>query len=138
MATWAMKQRYGWINERLAAGESFTRADIVTAFTVTKQTASATMREFEALHPDVVRYDASRKAFVRADTPAAPKGLNPRERGLLTASTELLEALKPFAATPIPPDAKPHHAVNYNPVSATFADVLRARAAIAKVTGVLA
>jgi hypothetical protein len=71
MATWAMRQRYAWIEARIAAGESFTREDIVRAFTVTKQTASATLREFRELHPDMVRYDGSRKAFVRADAPSA-------------------------------------------------------------------
>lgn len=87
MATWAMRQRYAWINERAAAGESFTRADVVKAFTVTTQTVSATMREFEDLYPNVVRYCVSRKAFVRADMATVPKGrraMEHRVRDVLT------------------------------------------------------
>lgn len=70
MATWAMRQRYAWIDARLAADEPFNRDDIVSAFTVTKQTASATVREYQALQPDALRYCSVRKAFVRADKPA--------------------------------------------------------------------
>jgi hypothetical protein len=69
MATWAMKQRYDWITQKLEAGERFTRGDLVKTFYVTTQTASATLNEYRALHPDALRYDASAKAFMRADTP---------------------------------------------------------------------
>lgn len=72
MATWAMRQRYAWIDAKLAAGETFTREDIVQAFTVTKQTASATVAEYRELQPDALRYDASAKVFCRSDW-TAPK-----------------------------------------------------------------
>ncbi len=86
MATWAMKQRYAWIDARLAEGGSFNRDDIVQAFTVTKQTASATVAEYRALHPDTLRYDGSRKAFVRADAAA----LKPSSQWLLSLLYETL------------------------------------------------
>lgn len=79
MATWALRKRYEWIAGKLAAGESFGRADLVEAFTITTQTASATVSEFMELHPGQLRYDRSRKAFVRDDTPAAPSGFTRRE-----------------------------------------------------------
>lgn len=84
MATWAMRQRYAWIEARLAAGDAFNREDIVAAFTVTKQTASATLGEFQKLHPGKLAYDASGKVFVRSDA-VAPPGLSRLERALLTA-----------------------------------------------------
>lgn len=65
MATWAMRKRYEWITATLDNGESFRRNDLVQAFTITKTTASATIAEYRALHPGVLRYDAHRKAFVR-------------------------------------------------------------------------
>ena len=69
-----MRQRYAWIDARLASGEPFNRDDIVRAFTVTKQTASATISEYQALKSDALRYDGARKAFVRADqAPLAPR-----------------------------------------------------------------
>src|ERR1700761_426881 len=71
MSTWAMRQRYAWIDARLAASAAFNRDDIVRAFTVTKQTATATIRQYQALQPGACRYDASRKAFVRDDRPRA-------------------------------------------------------------------
>lgn len=44
---------------------------------------------------------------------------------------EALEgAAKPFADITIPDDAKDHHPINYRPVSATFGDVKRLRAAL--------
>lgn len=42
----------------------------------------------------------------------------------------LAAALKPFAATPIPPRVKLHWPINYAPVGATYADVVCARAAL--------
>lgn len=97
MATWAMKQRYAWIEQRLAAGEQFTRSDIVNAFTVTKQTASATVAEFSELNPGAMRYDAGRKAFVRSD--AAPFSKRKPSDWRATA-LGLLEALKRIEAAP--------------------------------------
>lgn len=91
MATWAMRKRYEWIDARLAANAPFNRDDIVQAFTVTKQTASATIREYCALQPDALRYDGARKAFVRADTPEGAKGLTRRERAALDVLTWLDE-----------------------------------------------
>ena len=79
-----MRQRYAWIDARLASGEPFNRDDIVRAFTVTKQTASATISEYQALKSDALRYDGARKAFVRADQ--AP--LAPRPKGRLPHSIE--------------------------------------------------
>ena len=64
MATWAMRKRYEWIAAKVEADEPFNREDIVAAFTVTKQTASATVREYQALHPDTLKYDGRAKAFV--------------------------------------------------------------------------
>lgn len=97
MATWAMKQRYAWIEQRLAAGEQFTRSDIVNAFTVTKQTASATVAEFTEMNPDVMRYDAGRKAFVRSDaTPFAKR----KPSDWRATALGLLEALQRIEAAP--------------------------------------
>lgn len=47
---------------------------------------------------------------------------------LLEAQVDFLRAaLRPFAETPIPPGAKPHYAINYRPVTATYRDVQAAR-----------
>ena len=89
MATWAMRQRYAWIDARLAAGEPFNRDDLVKAFTVTKQTASATIHQYQELQPDALRYDVSRKAFVRSDAPATA-GLSRREIALSDALRRLV------------------------------------------------
>lgn len=91
MATWAMRKRYEWIAAKLEAGESFGRADLVEAFTITTQTASATVGEFMELNPGKLRYDKSRKAFVRDDTPAAPAGLTRRELAAFDVLTWLDE-----------------------------------------------
>jgi len=48
-----------------------------------------------------------------------------------TRLTEAVEVIRPFAETPIPENAKPHWAMNYMPVKATYADVSRARAFLA-------
>ncbi len=69
MATWAMRQRYAYIAERLARGETINRADIVERFVVTKQTASATLQQFLGLNPGVMRYDGNRKAYASATSP---------------------------------------------------------------------
>lgn len=124
MATWAMKQRYAWIKARAEAGESFTRADIVETFTVTKQTASATMREFQSIYPDIIRYCASRKAFVRADLgPPEKDGLRRRDAsGLLDALRKLTIAARTTGGTAGPDEG-------------LMKACAEAEAAIAKATG---
>lgn len=97
MATWAMKQRYAWIDQRLASGVPFTRSDIVNAFTVTKQTASATVSEYEAIRPGAMRYDAGRKAFVRSDMPSFSKR---KPTDWRATALGLLDALQRIEATP--------------------------------------
>lgn len=124
MATWAMKQRYAWIKARAEAGESFTRADIVKAFTVTQQTASATLREFQSIYPNVIRYCASRKAFVRADLGAPAKDeLGRRDAsGLLDALRRLVFAARTTGGTAGPDEG-------------LMKACAEAEAAIAKATG---
>lgn len=78
MATWAMRKRYEWITARLEAGEPFTRMDICDAFTVTKQTVSATVAQYDRLHPGAMRYDTARKAFVRGDALPLPSKADAR------------------------------------------------------------
>lgn len=101
MATWAMRQRYAWIEARLSAGESFTREDLVRAFTITKQTVSATVREFQALNPGLMRYDGSRKAFVRSDAPVAGRSTK-RELALIDALLAVRRELTIPAAEYVP------------------------------------
>lgn len=101
MATWAMRQRYDWIKSRLDAGETFNRDDLVRAFTVTKQTATATISQYRDLNPGALRYDGSLKAFVKSDS-LSLVGISARERMLANALRRIKAELTIPAAEYVP------------------------------------
>lgn len=82
MSTWAMREREKFITERLRAGGTITRKDLVEKFYITKTTASGDLQRYLAAHPDRMRYDGHRKAYVRADL-APPRGRTNLEAELL-------------------------------------------------------
>jgi hypothetical protein len=97
MATWAMKQRYAWIDQALDEGRPFGRRDLVEKFFITTQTATATLNEYRALYPGKLSFDKAAKVFVRDDQPKRPVGLTALEGKLLAALRQLLV----IAGTPI-------------------------------------
>lgn len=128
MATWAMRQRYAWIDAKLAAGETFTREDISRAFTVTKQTASATVGEYRALQPDALRYDACAKVFCRSDWGAPTmESWKARADALQVALQQLTFAARTSGGTSGPDE--------FLMQACERAEAVVARAAISKVTG---
>lgn len=62
--TYAQRMRLRWISQRLNDGLPFTRQDIQEMFYCTKQTASATIKQYHEQIPGALHYDASAKAFV--------------------------------------------------------------------------
>jgi len=81
MTTWAQRKRHEFIRERIKDGARLNRSDLVEQFTISKQTASATLHQFEALYPGVIAYDQRTKSFVRADL-VATQPCRPTQRWL--------------------------------------------------------
>ena len=71
MTTWAQRQRFEFIRQRLREVGRVTRKDLRDKFTITLQTATATFHRFRELHPGEMVYDGRRKAFVPNDAEAA-------------------------------------------------------------------
>lgn len=92
MTTWAQRKRHEFIHAKAACGEPFNRSDLVEAFTITPQTATATLHQFEALYPDIIAFDQSIKAFVPAAR-VAHNPSKPSQRWLYRARS-LLEAVR--------------------------------------------
>jgi hypothetical protein len=70
---WAQTQRVNWIKAKIDAREPFNREDLAKHFSCTLQTASATIKLFEARYGGALRYDETVKAFVPHDYVAPPK-----------------------------------------------------------------
>lgn len=65
--TWAQEQRIAWIKESVEIFGNLNRQHIMKKFRVSTPQASADLRLFRSLHPDVIEYDSVLKIYRRKD-----------------------------------------------------------------------
>lgn len=69
---WAEQQRLAFIGERLLAGTTVNRKDIMEKFSVSTPQASLDLRHFDERHPGAMKYDNRRKCYVPHRMQTAP------------------------------------------------------------------
>lgn len=66
MANWFAEQRQTWIAEMLHVYGFINREHLMRKFGISMPQASQDIQRFGAEHPKAMRYDVSRKCYVRA------------------------------------------------------------------------
>lgn len=61
---WAQQQRMAFIDECLLSKAAVNRRDLIDKFGISAPQAATDFRRFNEAHPGVMKYDASRKAYV--------------------------------------------------------------------------
>lgn len=64
--SWFLEQRIAWINETIQIIGFIQRGHIMRKFNISERRAAEDIAEVIKRHPDLMRYDASRKAYVAA------------------------------------------------------------------------
>jgi hypothetical protein len=65
--TWAQDWRQDYIRGHLRTAGSIRGRDLMAAFAVSRAQASADLSLYRAKHPGELRYDSSRKAYVKTN-----------------------------------------------------------------------
>jgi hypothetical protein len=68
MSRWFEQQRQTWIAEMLTIYGYINRRHLELKFGISTPQASLDLHRFAVEHPKAVRYDLSRKCYVRADS----------------------------------------------------------------------
>lgn len=82
---WAVKQRLGFIGDRLMAGQTVRRSDLMEKFGISMPQASVDIRQFNKAHPGAMQYDRSKKVYV-------PYRINAPSRDTIAAAKSLIAA----------------------------------------------
>lgn len=69
---WPARQRIGFIGDRLMAGQTVQRADLIERFGISLPQASMDIRAFNEAHPGAMRYDRTKRCYIadRIDAPS--------------------------------------------------------------------
>lgn len=73
---WAQEQRLAFILQRILAGETINRRDLMDKFKISLPQASTDLNLFKEKHPVAMRYDATRKAYVPNKITIAPSRIH--------------------------------------------------------------
>lgn len=88
---WAQRQRIGFIGDRLMAGQTVQRADLVAKFKISVPQASIDIRAFNAAHPGAMRYDRRARRYVADRIDAPSRDTTAAAKQLMEASNEWLQ-----------------------------------------------
>jgi hypothetical protein len=91
--SWAKRQRFAFIERRLAKTGRLNRKDIMNKFSVSAPQSSADIDAFCKLYPGRMKYDRSRKAFIASTTPQIGRNTTAAAHSLMYASDEWLEEI---------------------------------------------
>jgi len=90
---WAEKQRIGHIGERLMAGQTVRRADLMEKFGISLQQASSDIRKFNADHPGAMKYDRTKRVYVAHNIVAPGRDTTAAAKSLMEASNDWLQEI---------------------------------------------